>query len=717
MFISANAVQYAVVAVTRGTILGLQRDQQRATRGCRRAVGTPARGLHLRAVLLHMNVHGAFSESSKVPKLQDATKKRTFESDGVRSRNATLTPRVRSPPVVVEPSTTALLGSNPGANTDGLDESGVDQQSSRAQRIQRPRRQRGVASGDSLDPTNAIADARRELRRRNWPAAERTLQALIEAEPSNGRAWLLLTQLYAYRVRDWSKARATFAAAIAYNSTNTRLMHAFAMFEERCNRDLDAARALFDQALKIDPLDGVIWQAYALLEERAGFSARACQLFTAGIERDPQNVFLLQAYGMYHLRKGAYEDACAYFERAITANRRHVPSWQAYGIALSKQGDWERAAAKFEEALRLDPVSVPTLQAYAIAEARRGHHELARSFFERAAQLWPTHIPVYHAWATMEDRLGNHEEARQIFERGILAAGSRANYERRVWSEMESPVNTDPMLKAWADMEQRLGHISPAPEWNVYRGSQRDTKARERRRATIGERLLMLRKLVDRRSEEDLRAVLAFIAERTLIDRRARAAMSERSREELERLRRWAERRNEEDVLAFKKWFEKRYEEDRLVGHYVFGWNLGRPLRSPAAMQRIADLATTTTTEVVATRFVPPEWLQAAHMPRPLGEYERELYSSERELHLLPAVAWISSFAENLSSRAALSTLLIGLLMALSAGFTHVYELGRNEIGNVESALLQILSTPAPQGVDAHLIDPRPSALDDRYES
>ncbi|KAF6003967.1 hypothetical protein F1559_004471 [Cyanidiococcus yangmingshanensis] len=268
----------------------------------------------------------------------------------------------------------------------------------------------------------------------------------------------------------------------------------------------------------------------------------------------------------------------------------------------------------------------------------------------------------------MEDRLGNHEEARQIFERGILAAGSRANYERRVWSEMESPVNTDPMLKAWADMEQRLGHISPAPEWNVYRGSQRDTKARERRRATIGERLVMLRKLVDRRSEEDLRAVLAFIAERTLIDRRARAAMSERSREDLERLRRWAERRNEEDILAFKKWFEKRYEEDRLVGHYVFGWNL-------------------------------------------------ELYSSERELHLLPAVAWISSFAENLSSRAALSTLLIGLLMALSAGFTHIYELGRNEIGNVESALLQILSTPAPQGVDAHLIDPRPSALDDRYES
>jgi tetratricopeptide (TPR) repeat protein len=491
-------------------------------------------------------------------------------------------------------------------------------------------------------------------------------------------------------------------------------MHAFAMFEERCNGDSDAARALFEQALKIDSKDGVIWQAYALLEERAGFSARAHRLFTTGLEHDPRNAFLLQAYGMYHLRKGGYEAACAAFEHAIEANPRHVPSWQAFGIALSKLGQWEQAASKFEEALRLDPVSVPTLQAYGIAEARQGHYESARRLFGRAAQLWPTHVPVYHAWATMEDRLGHHDEARQIFERGILAAGGRADYVRRMRSEMASPVNTDPMLKAWADMEQRLGHISPAPEWNVYRGSQSDAKARERRRATIGERLLMLRKLIDRRSEEDLRAVLTFIAERTLIDRRVRAAVSERTREDLERIRRWAERRNEEDVQAFQKWFEKRYEEDRLVGQYVFGWNLGGPLRSSTVGQQPGNA---NPTEAVSARVVPPEWLQAAHMPQPLSEYERRLYSSERELQLLPAVEWISSFAENLSSRAALSTLMIGLMMALSAGFAQVYEVGRHDIGNIEAALLQILSTPAPQGVDAHLIDPRPSLLDDPYES
>jgi tetratricopeptide (TPR) repeat protein len=610
----------------------------------------------------------------------------------------------------VASSSTALASDDFGATAAVL--SAHPEATATVERPRKPgraRRQQALAQQAREDAEAVIRDVRREIRRRNWPTAERLLRALVDREPTNGRAWLLLAQLYAYRLRDLEKARATFAAALQVNCTNTRLAHAFAMFEARCMQNTDAARSLLDKALKIDPSDGVIWQAYALLEERTGHSERAQELFEAGLARDPRNVFLLQAFGMFHLRNGASVEACAYFERAVESNPSHVPSWQAYGIALSKQGDWEHAAAKFEQALRLDPVSVPTLQAYGIAEARQGHYERARNLFQRAAELWPSHVPVYHAWATMEDRLGNHEEARKVFERGILAAGGRVDDVRRVRSELEGAKRTDPMLKAWADMEQRLGHISPAPEWNVYRSNRSDPETRERRRETIGERLLMLRKLIDRRSEEDLRTVLTFIAERTRMDRQARAAITERSRDDLDRVRRWAERRNEEDVRAFQKWFEKRYEEDRLVGQYVFGWNLGPPLRSTV----VSSPSTENTGGGDSASAVPPEWLRAAPMPRPLSEYEKELYSGERELQLVPAMAWISSFAENLSSRAAISTLLLGLMMFLSVGFAHIYELGRYEIGNVESTLLQILSTRVPEGVDAALIDLNPSALDD----
>ncbi|KAK4535477.1 hypothetical protein CDCA_CDCA05G1502 [Cyanidium caldarium] len=606
----------------------------------------------------------------------------------------------------------------PDAFAFSPDESDADELPS----VRHGRRERAHRAPATLTPdgAGALGAVRRELRRGHTRIAEKMLQDMVRVSPGNGKAWLLLCQLCANRLGQVHKARSAFAAAIGHNPRNTRLLHAYAVFEGRHGGAPETVRTLFERALQLDSTDGVTWQAYALYEARQGDDARAEELFGRGIQRDPRNASLLQALGMFHLRRDNLEAACTCLERATQANPRHVPSWQAHGVALGRLGRYADAAAKFQTALAVDPLSVPTLQAYALNETQRGDYDNARRLFQQGALYAPTHVAVYHAWARMEEELGNFEAARDVFERGVRVTGSLDAYRRhrRRYDGHVDPTEVDPVLKAWAEMESRLGHIPASTEWNPYAAPDRasDISVDEKRQSIV-ERLLMLKRVVDRRSVEDLRLVLSFIADRAQADQRARAALGERGRGDWEKLRLWAERRSEEDVLAFQQWIEKRYEEDRLVSRYVFGWDVLPPADAAArrATQAMATAVLKATEAAAATSAepsVPTEWLRALGVPPPaLAEYERRLHEAEQADSELPALHWVSGFAQNLSTRSALASILLALACVLSVGFASVFESGKSQIGNVEAALMEALAVPLPEGVDAHLVDIDPAGI------
>ncbi|GJD11147.1 PsbB mRNA maturation factor Mbb1, chloroplastic [Galdieria sulphuraria] len=407
--------------------------------------------------------------------------------------------------------------------------------------------------------------------------------------------------------------------------------------------------------LRKDPSDGVSWQSYALLEERQGNIEHAEELMKKGLERDPHNPYLLQARGVLFSRKCQWNDAVAMFERAIAVHPNYYQAWQAMAVAQGKLGNRQTALSCFESALKICPTSVPTYQAYAMFEAECGNYEHARSLFQKGSELDSCHAPIFHAWAKMEERIGNIDKARELYEKGFRY----------------SPQSLA-ILRGWTLLERRLGHLPDSIEWKVTDTSHTET-------SHLGERLFMLGKMVEGKSESDIRIVLEWLATRARNDQNLRIILQQRGMQDLRKVLQWAERRSSEDIRLFVEWFNERYEEDRSVAALLFGWQL--PKR---------------TKEIISQ--APPEWYFVSKLPKSLSEGDDLCYyQSNLSVDYCQLVYFLGGFADRVSSRVAQVTILIGLTASLL--------LGSIQLGLFEVPLSEVVDIRlSPVGVDSVIL-------------
>ncbi|GJQ15528.1 hypothetical protein GpartN1_g7319.t1 [Galdieria partita] len=492
-----------------------------------------------------------------------------------------------------------------------------------------------------------------EWKQKNWATARQLFESCAENENCSldirSRCFLSWGRLEAQRGH-WEVARYVFRRGIEVDSKNKHLFHAWAIFEERCG-NLTKARELFEQCIETDPSDGVSWQSYALLEERQGNLDRAEMLMKTGLEKDPHNPYLLQARGVLFSRKCKWNDAVVLFEKAVAVHPEYYQAWQAMAVAQGKLGNRQSALSCFESALKICPTSVPTYQAYAMFEAECENYEHARFLFQKGSELDPFHAPIFHAWAKMEESIGNIYKARELYEKGFRY----------------SPQSLA-ILRGWTLLERRLGHLPDSVEWKVMDPSYKET-------SHLGERLFMLGKMVERKSESDIRIVLEWLSTRAKDDQNLRIILQQRGMQDLRKVLQWAERRSSEDVRLFMEWFNERYEEDRSVAALLFGWQL--PKRTKENIPQ-----------------APPEWYFVSKLPKSLSEGDDLCYyQSNLSIDYCQWVYFLGGFADRLSSRVAQVTILIGL--------TALLLLGSIEVG--------VLETPLPE--QSELVDIRSSPV------
>lgn len=498
------------------------------------------------------------------------------------------------------------------------------------------------------------------------------------------------------RLRRLEDAREVFREGVAAHPGNVRLMHAWAVEEDRSG-SADAARELFRMCLEVDPSDGIVWQSYALSEERAGNTAVARSIFQQGIEADPDNAYLWSAWGVLEQRHDRLELACELFEKAIALNPTHVRTFQAWAITKEKMGFHAESERLFRLALEVSPKNAPTLQAYALFEARRGNLDRARELFENGIKADPNHAPIWHAWAVMEQREGNYETARELFDKGVNAA-----------------PNSTPMLRAWASMELELGHIDKSRDWMVPPGSRNKWKSNAKRQkastgrntrnksndkqiSTVGENLRMLRLMIERRSDEDVKAVMQWLDQRARADRRLYDAFSQRREMDSRKVTEWIERRSASDIKAFKAWLDDRYEKDSRIGVYIFNWDI--PTSPSPVPVRVSEQ-----NENVDK---PVEWLRLSEQPaNGLQAFDEQFFYQENPTDYAKGIYFMGQIAENLADRAALFFVLSAMTFGLIGASTHLFELGYSPSGTSTQSIETVDTVPVPpSGVDAILYE------------
>lgn len=523
--------------------------------------------------------------------------------------------------------------------------------------------------------------------RRDKRPARNLFRSVTQECPNDGRFWLAWAQME-QKTGNMSAARKIFADGVAANPGNVRLLHAWAVAEDRASSP-DAARRLFQRCIDIDPNDGLVWQCLALLEERCGNTSAARAAFQQGVEADETNLFLWSAWGVLEYRHDNFEKSASLFERAIQIDPKHVQTCQAYALTTEKLGQLEKSQQLFRQALQANPRSVPTYQAYALFEARRGNFDVARDYFQKGIEIDPTHAPLWHAWAKMEQQEECFATARELFQRGVSAA----------------PDNK-PLLRAWAQMELQLGHIDKSLNWRVpasfagvgksapkqRRGKQPPS---ERQMSTVAENLMMLRLMIERKTDDDLKTVMTWLDGRANADRKLYNALAERQSNDVRTVREWVERRSAGDIESFKSWLDDRYEKDRRVGVYLFNWDIP-PLVQP----------TSSPVPVISNPSKPLEWLKLKEEPvRTLQSGDEEVYYDNEVVDYIDGVYFFGSVAEGLVDRAALFFLLGALSLLLIGASARLGTLGYSPAGEQSGNSKNVTVPPPPSGVDAHLYE------------
>eukprot|EP00171_Calliarthron_tuberculosum_P006864 IDg6864t1 len=430
---------------------------------------------------------------------------------------------------------------------------------------------------------------------------------------------------------------------------STHLLHAWAVRAGRAN-DYDQARLLFKDCLELAPTDGVTWQAYAIMEESAGDLPTARRLFAEGANVAPECVHLWSAWGALERRQNRHEVAVGYLERAARIQPDHSNTLQMWALSCEQLGDEKR---------------------------RTGPITHARELFERASHADPSHAPVWHAWATMERRERNFARARALFDAGVRA----------------DPYSA-PMLRAWAEMELELGHIDSSSQWRVV-----GRRTRRRHLTRVGENLHMLRLLIERRSDDDVSAVMGWLHDRAEYDRGIYERLAERGEADVRGLQDMISRRSASDVRAFANWVEERYENDRRIGTHILNWDI-------IAMSKSKKRPNPTASALKAPAVVPQEWYQLVDNPgETLRATDERLFYNEEPVDYPSAVYFVGRIASSSGDRTAVAFALLSLSFLLLLVSAQLEGRGYVPGGSQTTENAPLIEIAPPSGVDAYLYE------------
>ena len=539
-------------------------------------------------------------------------------------------------------------------------------------RSRRPRRRHFRNNHESI-----YSRAKELLRLGDTANAHRLLHRGTRDNPRDGRNWVALGRLEA-ALGKAAQARSVFRRGHRVLPKNVFILHAWARVEANA-KHVEEARNLLEKAIEIDCGDVMLYQEYAMIEGSEGDIAKARLLFEKGCRAARKNASIRNAWGVLEMKEGCLEKAVELFEEALRCNSRHIRSFQSWAIAETRRGNFEKAESLYKEALRLDPRSAPTLQAYALLCKESGRVDEARALFKKGLSYRADDVSILHAWAKLEHEEGNCALARDLYNRGLNA----------------SPQSTA-VLRAWASMELDLGHIDKSSDWQVPRGvaavhgssasesnSQQSAKGteapnyRKKQITAVSENLVMLRRLIERRSEEDVRMVLQWLAKRAEKDSALRVQVTKRSGEDTGRVLAWAERRSKEDIAKFDQWVASRYEQDRQIGVYLFNMNI--------------------------PETPPKEWFRLSKAPeKRLQQIDESIYTRDQVIDYADFVYWIGGFAKGLANGAALTAALCVMSVALIGANAQLEHQGYSS--TMSATAVKAATVAPPSGVDAHLI-------------
>ncbi|MBD3336387.1 MAG: tetratricopeptide repeat protein, partial [Candidatus Eisenbacteria bacterium] len=258
------------------------------------------------------------------------------------------------------------------------------------------------------------------LLRQNQPrAALRMFRQVVERDPQDARAWLVIGDLQAeagrvdealsayrqvleiqprnmraprrllpllVRREEWSAAREIFAGILGEEPDPVRNALQLSRWLVRQERSEDAV-SLIDAALEEHPREENLLRARLRLSVENLSPRRVLDAAEALLAVDPENLEALRLRAAATADMGRVADALELLNRMRSLAPDDVPSRLLTGQLHASRGDWERASEIYGEILAADSTETRALFQLGVALERQGRFEESLDVFRRLVKL------------------------------------------------------------------------------------------------------------------------------------------------------------------------------------------------------------------------------------------------------------------------------------------------------------------------------------------
>jgi Tfp pilus assembly protein PilF len=278
---------------------------------------------------------------------------------------------------------------------------------------------RELAAAVALEPSNVdavIGLARAHLKRRDIPAAGRTLEGAVARGLDPAPVYAALAEVYEAGGYVENAIPAMRLAVVRDpKNENYRLRYGLLLNDTKAPA---AAVIRLREALQEFPRSSPLWLALGIAQVGDGKSEDARRSFERAVELDPRSVPALAYLGSTFAERGQYADAVALYERAIGAGPDFaVPYYLAADTLLKlPQTDGPRVERYLARAVALDPDFASAHLALGKLYVRAERWPDAASEFERVTRLDPQSAEAQYQLGRVYVRLKRPTDAQRALD-------------------------------------------------------------------------------------------------------------------------------------------------------------------------------------------------------------------------------------------------------------------------------------------------------------
>ncbi len=268
--------------------------------------------------------------------------------------------------------------------------------------------------------------AQAALARRDWPAAEEALGAMLRIDPQQPRVWLALGDVQEH-LQNWPSAEACWRQA-AERAPQLAEAHYHRARALRALGYAELALASLNTALQIQPRDANALQLRAMLEEERGDLPAALATLDAALQLAPGRAALHHNRAVALHRSERHAESLAAHERAQALGLDAADAHYNHGNTLQALGRAADAKAAYRQALQRAPQHALALYDLARLRWALGEEEDFCAELEAAERADPQSPLATGIRAQLLLKAGRAQAAAEAYQRATALSAEASGY-------------------------------------------------------------------------------------------------------------------------------------------------------------------------------------------------------------------------------------------------------------------------------------------------